>query len=545
MKLGVRWLGIAVVTFLCAVAAAAPRRPKLVVVVVIDQLRASDLARLSAQLTGGFARVAAQAAVLDGHYGHQNTYTGPGHALILSGSYGYLNGIIQNKWFNRASGRSEAMLYDPNSQPLVGKAGPDDETSPKNFIGSTIGDELKLATGLASKTVALALKERGAILLGGRLGSAYFFSDAAGEMTTSTYYRKELPPWAVTFNAQKLPDAAFGKAWQRALPVGAYALSGPDDSPYEGDVLGLHRTFPHPVNGGGQKPGPKFYEAFTTTPFGIDYEFAFARAAVEGEKLGARGVTDLLAISVSSTDLIGHTYGVYSQETEDALVRTDRALGAFLGWLDGKLGRDYLLVVTADHGAAQPPEQAHKLGFDGARVKKAAIKQAIGNALAARFGAGEWVLALEDPSIYLNQQLIAEHKLDPALVEDVAGAAAASLPGFVGYYTRSSLARGLMPPTAAARAVARSFHLARSGDVVLVQAPFSYWGKYGEKDYGGSHGSFYRYDADVPLYLWGAPFRAGYHGQTEMVDLAATLAHVLGVAAPAACEGEAILRVLR
>ncbi|MSP61622.1 MAG: alkaline phosphatase family protein [Myxococcales bacterium] len=543
---------VAVVSLFAALnASAAPpgaKKPKLVVVVVIDQLRASDLQRLGAHLDGGFKRLLAGGAVLDGHYGHQNTYTGPGHALILSGSYGYLNGITQNKWFNRATNQSEGMLYDANAKPLVGVAEPSDDTSPRNFIGSTVGDELRLASGGAAKSVAVALKERGALLLGGRIGQAYFFSEAAGEMTSSNYYMAKLPDWADSFNARKLPEQAFGKSWERALPVGAYVLSGVDDNPWEGDQLGLKRTFPHPINGGVAKPGPKFYEAFTMSPFGIDYQFAFAQGAVEGEKLGARGVTDLLAISVSSTDLIGHNFGVYSHESEDALVRTDRALGAFLGWLDGKLGKDgYLTVLTADHGAAMPPEQAAKLGLGGARVKKAQIKAAIGAALDARFGTkgADWVLALEDPCIYLNTKLIAERKLDRAEVEQVAGEALVALPGFAGYFTRTQIERGWMPQTAAARAVTRSFHRGRSGDVVAVQAPFSYWGKYGEKEFGGSHGSFYRYDTDVPLVLAGAPFRAGYHGQAEMVDLAATLARVLGVAVPAGCEGEPLVRVLK
>jgi hypothetical protein len=348
------------------------------------------------------------------------------------------------------------------------------------------------------------------------------------------------------FNAKKGADAMFGKTWDRALPVGAYALSGPDQSPYEGDVVGLGTTFPHKVTGGSQKPDGKYYEAFMTSPFGIDYQFAFAKAAVEGEQLGQRGVTDLLALSVSSTDFIGHTFGVYSQETQDALIRADRAIGELLKFLDGKLGKDgYAVVLTADHGAAMPPEQAQKLGLGGVRIKKAQIKAAINGALDQRFGKGDWVIALEDPSVYLNQKQIAEKKLTPAAVERAAGEALLTVPGFIAFYTRTQLEMGEVPPTAAARAVTRSFYAPRVGDVIAVNGPFSYWGKYGEKNYGGSHGSFYRYDTDVPLIFLGTPFKAGLHGQTEMVDLAATLAHLLGTAAPAACEGEIIQRILK
>ncbi len=520
------------------------KQPKLVVVVVVDQLRRADIDRLAPRLTGGFKRLRDGAAVLDGHYGQQNTYTGPGHALILSGSYGYLNGIFQNKWFNRATNRSEGMLFDPQSKPIgTAAADPGDDTSPRNLFGSTVGDELKMATGGAARVVALALKERGALLLGGHLGTAYFFVDKIGEMTSATYYMEELPPWVKAFNALKIPDKAFGTTWERALPAAAYMA--PDDQPWEADVQGLGRTFPHKLDGREKAPGPKFYEAFTTSPAGIDYTFDFARAAVDGEQLGARGTTDILAVSVSPTDLIGHAFGNGAQETVDAIVRTDRALGEFFKFLDGKLGKDgWIAAVTADHGAAMAPEEAKKLGLGGERAKKARIKAAVTAALDERFGKGDWVMALEDPSIYLNRKLIEERKLDPMLVEEAAGEALLTVPGFVGYVTRSNLLRGLMPPTAAARAIARSYFPTRAGDVVAVQAPFSFWGKYGERDFGGSHGSFYRYDTDVPLFLYGAPFRAGYYGQTEMVHLAATLARVLGVSLPAACEGEPLIETL-
>ncbi len=536
--------------FPLAASAAAPGvvrgKPKLALVVVVDQLRRSDLERLGPQLTGGFRRLLDQGARIDGHYGQQNTYTAPGHALVLSGSYGYLNGIIQNKYFDRASGKSLGMLSDADAKYLAGETKPEDEVSPRNFNGSTVGDELRLSTGMAARAVAVAVKERGAILLGGRTGSAYFYSEATGEMTSTTYYMKALPEWATAFNAAKPADAYFAKSWDRLLPIGAYTLSGADDTPWEGDVLGLKRTFPHPLTGGDAKPGPKSYEALTMSPAGVELTFAFARAAFEGEKLGARGVTDLLAVSVSSTDLVGHTFGLYSQEYEDVVLATDRALGAFLTYLDGKLGKDgYVVALTADHGSAMPPEQAAKVGLGGVRVKKAAVKTAVQKALEARFGPGEWVVALEDPAIYLDWKLMADKKLDHAEVERVAGEGLLTVPGFVGYATRTALQNGWLPPTEAARAVARSFYPARSGDVIAIQAPYSYWGKYGEKDYGGSHGSFYRYDTDVPLVLAGPPFRPGYYGRREMVDLAATLAQVLAVNPPAACEGEPIQAALR
>jgi predicted AlkP superfamily pyrophosphatase or phosphodiesterase len=549
----------------------AAARPKLVVVIVIDQFRADYLTRFEAHFgPNGFKRLARKGASWTGHYGQYATYTGPGHALILSGSYPYVNGISTNKFWNADTQRSEAMVFDAESK-IIGqkKTDADMDVSPRNFVGSTLGDEMALATARQSRTVALATKGRGAILLAGRLGRAYFLNDDTGEMTTSTYYASVLPNWVVGWNAKKLADASFGKAWERALPEAAYALAGPDDAQSEGDSKGLGKTFPHKVTGKLAAPGPDYYEAFVQTPFANDLEVDFAKAAIENEQLGARGVTDLLAISFSAVDLAGHTFGPSSQEVEDIVVRLDQQIGGFLDWVYARVGEgDVLTLLTADHGATPVPEQMAALGFDAARIKKKAIAQAIEGALVARYGApgaaapagpkdkpaaggdaakgkdavpDKWVLALEDPHVFLNRAAIAAKKLDPEEVERVAGAAAASLKGFGGYFTREQLLRGEVPPTPLGLSVLRSYHGPRGGDVVLWTLPFYFWGKYGEKDEGSTHGTYYRYDSEVPVLLAGPGVRPGRYGMHEMVDVAATLADLIGVASPAACEGQPVL----
>ncbi|MFT3765974.1 MAG: alkaline phosphatase family protein [Minicystis sp.] len=562
----------------------AKARPKLVLAIVIDQFRADYLTKFEPFFgETGFKRLAKRGASWTGHYGHYVTYTGPGHALILSGSYPYVNGIAANKFFNPETQRSEAMVFDAESEVLgVKKTDLDMDVSPRNFIGTTIGDELAMATGRQSRTISLATKGRGAILLGGRLGKSYYMNDDTGEMTTSTYYATVLPNWVVGWNTKKLADASFGKSWERALPEAAYAIAGPDDGKSEGDSKGLGKTFPHKVNGKLSAPGPDFYEAFVQTPFANDYEFEFAKAAVENEQLGGRGVTDLLAISLSATDLAGHTFGPGSHEVEDTVVRLDQQLGSFLDWIYGRLGeQNVLTLVTADHGATPVPEQMAALGFEAGRIRKKAIAEAVESALVARFGppgaaapdkpggtpkdklakdgkdakdgkgakdgkdakdakADKWVLALEDPHIFLNRAAIAAKKLDPQEVEQVAGAAAASLKGFGGYFTRSQLMHGSVPPTPLAMSILRSYHAPRGGDVVLWTLPFYFWGKYGEKDIGSTHGTFYRYDSEVPVLLAGPGVRPGRYGVREMVDVAATLAQLLGLTSPAGCEGEVV-----
>lgn len=544
-----------------AAGATGASRPKLVVVVVIDQFRADYLTRFEHLFgEGGFKRLAKHGASWRGHYGHYATYTGPGHALILSGSYPYVNGISANKFFNQDTQRSEAMVFDGQSEILgVKKTDPDMDVSPRNFIGSTVGDELALSTARQSRTISIATKGRGSILLAGRLGKAYFMNDDTGEATTSTYYAASLPNWVSGWNAKKLADAQFGKAWERLLPEKEYAIAGPDDAQAEGDSKGLGKVFPHKMTGKLSAPGPDFYEAFVQTPFANEWEFEFAKAAVENEQLGARGVTDLLAISLSAVDLAGHTFGPSSQEVEDIVLRTDKQLEGFLTWLYGRLGEDKVLfVLTADHGATPVPEQMTSLGFEAGRIKKKTIGDAVEEALTARFGApaagapkekpkeGEkpkpekWVVALEDPHVFLNRAAIAAKKLDPEEVERVAGQAAASIKGFGGYFTRAQLIRGAVPSTPLALSILRSYHAPRGGDVVLWTLPFYFWGKYGEKDVGSTHGTFYRYDSEVPVLMAGPGIKPGVYGVREMVDVAATISYGLGITAPAGSEGDVV-----
>lgn len=512
----------------------------LVVTIAIDQFRADYLTRLRPTFgETGFKRLQNEGASFVGHYGHYATYTGPGHALILSGSYPYVNGISTNKWFSYAANRSEAMVFDPNAS-IVGaaKTDADMDVSPANFYGSTLGDELWMGTGGASKTIAIATKGRGAILLGGRHAKTYWMNDDTGLATTSTYYEKELTGWVKAFNERKLADASFGATWDRLLPATAYTSGVGDDAPFEGGTKGLGKTFPHKLDGKLTAPGPDYYEAFMMSPFANDWELELAKAAVDAEKLGQRGTTDLLAISLSATDLAGHDFGPFSHEVQDIVARTDRQIGAFLDWLYGKVGKEHVLVVlTADHGATPVPEQLAAAGFAAGRIKKKTIKDAVEAALTAKFGGEKWVVALEDPHVFLDRKLIESKKLDPSEVQRVAGEAAASLTGFGGYFTRTQLLRGEVPDTDLGRSMLRTYFGPRGGDVVLWTLPFHFWGKYGEKDQGSTHGTFYTYDTDVPVILAGPGVKPGRYGVREMVDLAPTLAYALGVSPPAGSEG--------
>ncbi len=270
----------------------------------------------------------------------------------------------------------------------------------------------------------------------------------------------------------------------------------------------MGRTFPHKLTDKSGKPGPDFYGAFTATPMANDLEVELAKAAVAAaENLGQRDVTDLLALSFTANDVIGHAFGPESHEVQDAAVRVDRSIADLLAFLEKQVGGKHNLVVvfTTDHGATPTPEYMASLGPAG-RIKKAAIEKAVNKALGERFGAGEWVLAIEDPSVFLNQKLVIERKLDFATVQEVAGAAAMGIPGFAGYFTRTQLLGGTLPSTPVAHSYQLSFYAPRSGDVLLLTQPFYFWGKYGEKNEGSTQeGSTMNTPNTKPLTLPGQP----------------------------------------
>jgi predicted AlkP superfamily pyrophosphatase or phosphodiesterase len=310
---------------------------------------------------------------------------------------------------------------------------------------------------------------------------------------------------------------------------------------------GNGRTFPHKITGKEEKAGGNYYEAFEHTPWANDLTFALARAAIEAEQMGADDIPDLLGISLTANDLVGHAYGPYSQEVADLTVRTDRQIADFLAYLDKRFGaNDLIVVLTADHGAGAIPEFMDRLKLNGARIKKKQIKETVEAALNARYGTANWVVGLEDPSIYLKYQAIDERKLSRSEVERAAGDSLMAIPGVLGYLTRTQFLTGTLPPTPLAAAYQKSFHPDRSGDVILILKPFYIWGKYAEKDEGATHGSPYSYDTHVPLIIRGSAIKPGvYPENIDMADLAPTIATILKINPPAACQGHTLAEALR
>jgi predicted AlkP superfamily pyrophosphatase or phosphodiesterase len=517
-------------------------KPKLVVGIVIDQFRYDYLERFS-DLFGedGFQRLVREGAVFsDAQYLHAVTVTAPGHAAFMTGSIPSLNGIIGNEWFDRAEGKEVTSVSD-DAVRQIGSAG-GEGASPHRLIGSTLGDELKLSSGGASHVIGISMKDRAAIMPAGHHPDGVFwFDDKTGLFVSSTYYMKQLPSWAVQFDARHPADAYFGKTWSKLRPESDYLRSGVDDSPYERPERG-RRVFPYTINGGGTKPSQAFYDDLLDSPFSNDLLLAFAKDAIEGENLGMHEATDLLTISFSCNDVIGHNYGPYSHEVEDVTLRTDKILNDLFHYLDERFGRDgYLIAFTADHGVGPSPEQAIELKLGGGRFTWQQAEDFISKELVKRFGEEKWILSYQSDSVYLNWDAAGRRNVSiPELARETAKAAL-MLPEFRIALTEEDLRMGRVPPDAISQRILRSYFPGRSGDVFIVPKPY-----YGAVDRTATHGSPYSYDTNVPVILWGKNFAPGHYATSASpADIAPTLASVLHVTRPSVSIGRVLTEALR
>lgn len=533
--------------------APAGSRPALVVVITIDQFRGDSLARLGGLLGPGGFRLLLEAGAnfTDCRYRHAITKTAAGHAVILTGVHANEHGIINNAWIDRQTLQRVNCVDDPTAQ-IVGRAPPAPGVrppavlqpagaSPARLLATTVGDELKIATGGRARVIGLAGKDRSAILLAGKLGDSAYWMEK-GRFVTSTHYRKELPPWVRTFNEAGRIDACFGRIWDRVVSAAACeALVGPDDAPGEATDYGLPRTLPKRVDGGADTITPAFYDAFENSPFHNQVFFEFARAVVTHENLGGRGVTDLLGLSLSANDKVGHSYGPDSHEFIDMTVRTDRLLAEFFRFLDARVGlARCLIVLTADHGIAPLPERVAGLGpgVSAGRVDNARLLQVCEGALDRAFGAlgaGKRWLVADENSLLFQHGVLRDKGVEAARAEQVVKEALLTLEFVAEAHTRTDLRAG-RAAGASGEAARLSFHAERSGDVYYQVKP--YWV---ERKSGTNHGSPYVYDVHVPLLWFGAGVKPGTQAHRVGVDdLAPTLAHLMGVPAPPRSRGRVL-----
>ena len=530
---------------LCALSARAAS-PALVVVIVIDGLPQEQVVKYRDLYgPGGFKRLLDEGAWFgDAHHGHAITLTAPGHATVLSGTYPYRHGIIANDWIDRHSFGPVYSVGDPAHAYIGHETGRLDGTSPANLRVTTVGDELRYANNGQSKVVAISGKDRAAILLAGKRGTAYIYMDKSGRFASSTFYMKEHPAWHTRYYADKPQDRWFGQSWTRFLPEAAYARSLPEGQSWQAEFLGVGVRLPIALPKG-DNPGA-YYVALIRTPFGDEATLEFARAAIEGENLGKNpaGVTDILAVSLSTHDYVNHGSGPESRLSQDHLLRVDRLLAGFFDYLDKRISLDKVLIaLTSDHGFMNAPEYSVAAGLGGMRLNASRMMSDLNARLAARFGvAGNLAARFSYPTVLLDQALIAKHALNRTEVEAVAQRIVLDFPGIAEAYTRTQLESGTLPRLPLSTLVLRAWNRELSGDLYLIQHPYTLFG-----GVPVTHGSPYGYDTNVPLMFYGKRWiKAGKYPQAATVaDLAPTLSYLLEIRPPSGSEGRVLEEILR
>ena len=499
--------------------ASEPKKPKLVLAIAIDQFRYDYLTRFRADYSGGLDRLLRHGAVFtNARYRHYPTVTAIGHSVFLSGATPSMSGIVGNEWFDREAGKQVTSVGDPATALLGGKAAAG--SSPRKLLVSTVGDELKMASRGKSRVIGISLKDRAAILPSGHIcDGAYWFDGETGNFVSSTFYFPDLPQWVKNFNSARFPDRYLNAEWN---PL----VANLDYPAFSKKMAGA--------------PGGAFYNSLEASPYSNELLEAFAEQAIEAEQIGRHGAVDLLTISFSANDYVGHQVGPDAPEVRDMAIRVDRVIGKLLEFVDKQVGLENTVVVlTGDHGVAPLPEVLAEEKMPGGRASGKAVLETIQTALASRFGDGKWVVA-GSPGPYLDHQLIQDKKLNEAEVERVAAEAVARLPHVFRVYTREDLLHGRVIDDAITREVVNGFYPARASDLFVIGDP--YWI---EAAHGTTHGSPFMYDSHVPVIFMGPNVKAGRYDLTIAPDdIAPTLATMLDVETPSGAMGRVLAEML-
>ncbi|MFB9292934.1 alkaline phosphatase PafA [Persicitalea jodogahamensis] len=514
-------------------------RPKMVVGIVVDQMRYDYLYRFYDKYgEGGLKRLMNEGFnCRNNHYPYALTVTAAGHSAVYTGSVPAINGIVGNEWFDPIVGQSVYCAEDSTVTTVGSSNASAGKMSPKNLLTSTITDQLQIGTNFRSKTVGIAIKDRGAILPAGHAATgAYWFDAKTGNWITSTFYTNELPKWVQDMNDKKLPAAYMKEGWKTLLPLDQYVESTPDDKPYETKMAG-NKTSAFPYNF-----GENGFGQVASTPFGNTITKDMAIAAIKGENMGKGQQTDFLAVSFSSPDYVGHAFGPNSIEAEDIYLRLDREFAEFFAFLDSWTGKgNYTVFLTADHGVMDVPGFWTEHRLPAGLLNTGDMNSTLKQALEGAFGKGDYIRANDNYQLYLNKTTLKDKKIEVEDVYEVVREALLPLSGVADVINLKDLGESHL----------NSFQLElykngtnakRSGDIQIVLQP----GWFAGRSTGTTHGSPYNYDTHVPLlfYGWGIP-KGETLRRTSIADIAPTVAALLHILAPSGTVGNPIPEALK
>lgn len=522
---------------------ATEKSPRLVVGIVVDQMRYDYLTRFADQYgDGGFKRLMQEGFEFkNNHFNYIPTYTGPGHASVYTGTYPAIHGIVANDWYDKQIKKEVYCVQDDNVLPVgtTHKAG---KMSPHRLKTTTITDQLRLHTQQQSKVIGISLKDRGAILPAGPSANAayWFHGKDEGKWISSSFYMEKLPQWVDNFNTSGVAESYLNSTWNTLYPIETYTQSGPDLSPYEGTFKGReHSVFPYDLNDlSGSNGG---FDVIKETVSGNNITTDFTIAAIEGEQLGKDGITDFIAVSYSSPDYIGHTFAVNSKEIQDNYLRLDKEIERLLNYLDNHIGiNQYTLFLTADHGAVHNPAYLQSQNISAGFFDSSELKKNLSAFSKETYGA-DVVEAVQSNQVFFNKEVLKSTNLRTDEVQNTIAEYLIKYDKINRVFTRKQL-EGMSYNREIGYLVQNGFNQKRSGDVVYVldAATISTWYENG----GTTHGSGFTYDTHVPLIFFGNGIKKGHtYQKSEITDIAPTLSALLGIARPNGATGKVLVEL--
>ncbi|MGI9532423.1 alkaline phosphatase PafA [Lutimonas sp.] len=521
-------------------------RPKLVVGIIVDQMRYDYLTRFYDRYSeDGFKRILREGYNFENaHFNYVPTVTAVGHASVYTGTTGSGHGIIANDWYDKYKGK---MIYcvDDFDYQAVGTEKIYEQKSPKRLMATTVTDELRMSQNMGGKTIAIGLKDRSAVLPGGHTsnGSYWFVGKEEGSFITSSYYMESLPKWVNDFNKKQWPKKYMKNDWETLYPIKSYKASIADDNPYEGVFIGEEKpVFPHELKKLSEENG--HFDLIKETPYGNSLLKEFAFAAIEGEELGKRDYTDFLAISFSSPDYIGHKYGPDSKEIEDTYLRLDLEVAELLSYLDKELGKgNYSLFLTADHAVVPVPAYLKSLKVPGGYFDYSKFREYLDNLTSEYYQVSHLVENVSNNQIFLNRAVLDSLKLDATVVAEKLSHEIINYNGIYRVVTAKTLQTtdfqsGIL------NYVQNGYNQKFSGDIMMVPNP-GIISTYHENS-GTTHGSGYAYDTHVPIMFFGKGFKSGRSKDyVEIIDIAPTISNLLQISFPNSATGKVLSDALR